>query len=265
MNGTQEKRKFESVQNVTALTGIRNIGNANEFYVYLYLDKTKPGKYVYEEFVFEYEPFYVGKGCKDRLDLRKHKNQKFTGSKINKLGKENIITVTVLVGFDEVKAFKLEERLVKLIGRRARGTGPLTNLDKGGWGNVLTMRAKREMFSEWKEPKVKNKKLEIIEIPTQKPKRKQSAETVMKRAESNRGKKRTLEQREHLSKVRTGEKRTEEARRKMSEAAKNRSPVSEETKRKMSLAQRNRKPLSEKALMNIREGQKKRKVTCQKL
>jgi len=33
----------------------------NKYYVYVYLDSRKPGKYKYGEYEFDYEPFYVGK------------------------------------------------------------------------------------------------------------------------------------------------------------------------------------------------------------
>jgi hypothetical protein len=40
----------------------------NNFYTYLYLDQRKlKGNYRYGEFVFDYEPFYVGKGRNKRL------------------------------------------------------------------------------------------------------------------------------------------------------------------------------------------------------
>ena len=38
----------------------------NEFYVYIYLDPRKPGRYCYEEVSFLFEPIYVGKGKNNR-------------------------------------------------------------------------------------------------------------------------------------------------------------------------------------------------------
>jgi hypothetical protein len=39
----------------------------NSFYVYIYLDPRKPGKFHYGEYCFDYEPFYVGKGKDNRM------------------------------------------------------------------------------------------------------------------------------------------------------------------------------------------------------
>jgi len=37
-----------------------------DFYVYALLDPFKKGKYIYGDFTFDFEPFYVGKGSTDR-------------------------------------------------------------------------------------------------------------------------------------------------------------------------------------------------------
>ena len=37
------------------------------FYVYVYLDPRKTGEFIFDEFKFDFEPFYVGKGKNRRL------------------------------------------------------------------------------------------------------------------------------------------------------------------------------------------------------
>jgi hypothetical protein len=116
----------------------------NNFYVYIYLDPRKPGKYCYEEFEFEYEPFYVGKGRRTRYldhlkDLDKDNNTIKTG-KIKHIMALNTLPVIIKIkDFLFLKeANALEIRLISLIGR-LKGqlivrSGPLSNLTPGGDG-----------------------------------------------------------------------------------------------------------------------------------
>lgn len=59
-----------------------------KYYVYAYLDTRKPGKYIYDDLNFEYEPIYVGKGknrrYKNHLSLRNTMNNHFY-YKLNKI------------------------------------------------------------------------------------------------------------------------------------------------------------------------------------
>jgi hypothetical protein len=36
-----------------------------KYYVYAFLDKSKPGNFNYGDLKFDYEPFYIGKGTGD--------------------------------------------------------------------------------------------------------------------------------------------------------------------------------------------------------
>lgn len=56
----------------------------NVYYVYAYLDPRKLGKFKYDEFEFDYEPFYIGKGTKSRI-LRHLKNENVNPIKVNKI------------------------------------------------------------------------------------------------------------------------------------------------------------------------------------
>ena len=92
-----------------------------EFYVYVYLDITKKGNFIYGDYFFEYEPFYVGKGYKKRcyehlkessLSHKSFKNNKL--KKILSLGLKPII-LKISVNIFEVDAFELEKKLIKII------------------------------------------------------------------------------------------------------------------------------------------------------
>ena len=45
------------------------------FYTYIYLDPRKPGKYEYGDYLFSYEPFYVGKGKGNKHIGLKHTSE----------------------------------------------------------------------------------------------------------------------------------------------------------------------------------------------
>jgi hypothetical protein len=108
----------------------------NVYYVYVYLDPRKPGKFKYDEFEFDYEPFYVGKGTKSRLlrHLKEINRNPIKISKISKIrneGKDPII-LKILDKLTNEDSLKIEKRLIKKIGRVVNKTGPLTNYTEGG-------------------------------------------------------------------------------------------------------------------------------------
>lgn len=106
-----------------------------KYYVYIYLDRTKPGQYIYGDISFLYEPFYVGKGGNDRFKPYNHVTDKneLVSNKIKKLGYENIF-IPIINCNSEFNAFGQEQYLIQLIGRRELQTGPLCNMTGGGEG-----------------------------------------------------------------------------------------------------------------------------------
>jgi hypothetical protein len=97
------------------------------FYVYVYLDPRKPGKYVYGEYEFDYEPFYVGKGNGKRAyaHLRGGTNKKFIDN-IKEIGLPIIIFYAK--GLTDYDAYILEGKINKSVGRLINKTGPLYNI-----------------------------------------------------------------------------------------------------------------------------------------
>ena len=108
------------------------------FYIYTILDPRKPGVYEYLGFEFDFEPFYIGKGHESRLSINRNRNN-FCTNKINKIYNtlgEYPISKIVKNNLSEDKAFDLELKLIKAIGRCDKGNGPLTNLTDGGEGMI---------------------------------------------------------------------------------------------------------------------------------
>ena len=118
----------------------------NRFYVYAYLDPRKPGQFQYNDFNFDYEPFYIGKGngyrhtshlreakhaLKEKISKTSH-----TIKKIIKILKNDLAPIIIKVEqhLQEKHAYEKETLLVSTIGRDDLGSGPLTNKTNGGEG-----------------------------------------------------------------------------------------------------------------------------------
>jgi len=168
-----------------------------EFYIYLYLDPTKPGKYTYNELNFSllYEPFYVGKGSGYRL--KKHlcesnRNKKgLKNNKINKILNNNLepIIIKLFENLDENTAFELEIKLIEIIGRRDLKQGPLCNLTNGGEGES------GHILSEEHKERIRQSLLKLNLSPPQKNMKyedfygwERAKEIKKKQSESNLGK-----------------------------------------------------------------------------
>lgn len=108
------------------------------YYVYALLDSSKKGNYIYGSYLFEYEPFYIGKGKGNRIKYTLYDKTNFKKNKINKL-KENSIDIISIIIKDNLsndESIFLEKELISIIGRRSYNLGPLINLTDGGDGRI---------------------------------------------------------------------------------------------------------------------------------
>lgn len=133
----------------------------NDFYVYVLLDPRKPGDYQYGPLRFKHEPFYVGKGKGNRDAshfrlgniARDAKTQKNTHkvNKIRKIVEAGFYPAPVRIKSDvtEIRAFELEVKAIRLIGRGKHG--PLVNCTDGGEGTsgYIYSAAERLAKREW--------------------------------------------------------------------------------------------------------------------
>lgn len=127
------------------------------FYCYVLLDPTIPGKFQYENFSFDYEPFYIGKGKGNRInshdkpkDTKTHKKAKI--QKIKRLGFE-VIKIKLFEDLSESSAFELEKSTISIIGRKDKNEGPLLNLTDGGEGSSGRIHSKEEKLHKSKKLK----------------------------------------------------------------------------------------------------------------
>lgn len=112
-----------------------------KYYIYALLDSSKKGEYIYDDIKLEFEPFYIGKGTENRLKHSlKSKSNTFKVSKIKSLKDRNIeiISIKLYEWLDNIESLELEKVVIKKIGRRDLGLGPLTNLTDGGDGRLTS-------------------------------------------------------------------------------------------------------------------------------
>jgi hypothetical protein len=116
-----------------------------KYYIYIYLNPLKPGKFNYQDLNFDFEPIYVGKGTGKRIHNHltscQNKNNKagyrrLFYQKLRKIIKSGFspIIITLKENLSEKEAFVLETELISKIGRRIMKEGPLCNNSKGGEG-----------------------------------------------------------------------------------------------------------------------------------
>jgi len=126
----------------------------DDFYVYIYLDPRKPGKYKYGSCEFEYEPFYVGKGKNGRWKNINGRTNYFINrtNKIKKYGLKPII-FKLIENLNEKQSFYFETQLICKIGRKDLDRGPLINFTDGGDGSSgkITSEKTKRILSEKKK------------------------------------------------------------------------------------------------------------------
>lgn len=112
------------------------------YYVYLYLNPLLNDAFIYGDYNFQFEPFYVGKGKNDRCNFHLNESKKNNSkkypviNKIKKILKSNLepIIIKIKENLTECDAFILEKELIHIIGRKDLKKGPLKNVTDGGEG-----------------------------------------------------------------------------------------------------------------------------------
>jgi len=129
------------------------------YYVYVYLNQLKEGIWTFNDNVFEYQPFYVGKGKKKRekshlypsnLKKKSHKNNII--KQIIKATGEEPIHIRIYENLTNEEAIKIEAEFIKFFGRIDDGTGILANLTDGGEG--VNNFADKNISKPWARKKV---------------------------------------------------------------------------------------------------------------
>jgi hypothetical protein len=124
----EEKIFFPEIEEVE----FEEINNMNHpYYVYAYLDPDKKGVFQYEEYYFNHEPFYIGKGSSKRYASHlTETHNKDLSDKIKSLDKKPII-IKIESGLSKKEAYLIENNLINIIGKKIDKKGPLYNKISG--------------------------------------------------------------------------------------------------------------------------------------
>jgi hypothetical protein len=138
------KKKYDEIEKIDQQRKWSNkyYNKKNKFYVYVYLDPRKVGPFYYGEYMFNYEPIYIGKGkgYRYKIHLKMAENniddKTFKFYKIKSILNDGLtpIVFKLIENITENRALEYEKQLIKLIGRYDNNSGPLTNLTDGGDG-----------------------------------------------------------------------------------------------------------------------------------
>lgn len=135
-----------------------------EHYVYIYLDQRKPGKWVFEELTFDYEPFYVGVGVNRRINQhlspKSRSDNSIKSNIINKIISETgeiPLHYKIYENLNNEVAYEYEKSLIIHFGRRNLNNGPLSNMTDGGengtFNTVVSDETRKKMSDKAKGTK----------------------------------------------------------------------------------------------------------------
>jgi len=123
---------------------VKTISDAENYYVYLYLDPDKEFFSKINGFIINYEPFYVGLGKNNRdkvhLTISNLKRKSYKNSKIKAIIEKGLkpIIIRIYENITLEKAEEKEKEIIRLFGRKDLGKGILCNHTDGGigWNNT---------------------------------------------------------------------------------------------------------------------------------
>ena len=119
----------------------------DDHYVYIYLDPRKSGNFIYNDLIFNEEPFYVGSGRKYRKRYHLYETEKchknkpkfFKIKKIKSLGMVPTI-IEIYSKLSKKDSILLEADIMQKIGFKFNNTGPLLNFKMPGAEDILVVK-----------------------------------------------------------------------------------------------------------------------------